>query len=204
MGGPDRRKRRTVRLGKGFVTRAYLGAVLVVVATLPDPAEPTALLDWSEWDGQPAVPLSERPRYTDATSVDTLDARCLRRLVRDCSVQLEVPGRQCGDGMVESDDFRVPFFYSRPSCGFEVRVMSKGCRSSLLSAACATHPSASCRLKRFCGNLQQLGYRITERIQYQTGILKETYILVLVENILAQLFRRSGVPCQRMPLAVQT
>lgn len=114
MGGFNPPKRRKV-----LVTLVYLAAVLVMAAT--DSAEPTVLLDWSEWNGQPAVPLSERRQYTDTNSGTALGAHCLRRLVRECSVRLEVPGRQCGDVMIERDDYRVPFFYSRPSCGFEVR-----------------------------------------------------------------------------------
>lgn len=60
MGGPNRRRWETVRSGKGFVERAYLRTLLMMVATLTDSAEPIDLLDWSEWDGQPAVPPSER------------------------------------------------------------------------------------------------------------------------------------------------
>ncbi|CAM9867121.1 unnamed protein product [Pylaiella littoralis] len=122
MRGSNQSKRGRVRSSKGLFTVIYVGAVLVMAATDPDSAKSTFLLDWSEWAGQPATPLSERRQYTDAASSTALDPRCLRRLVRECSLRLEVPGRQCGDGMVESDDFRVPFFYSRPSCGFEALV----------------------------------------------------------------------------------
>ncbi|CAN0080944.1 unnamed protein product [Pylaiella littoralis] len=122
MGGSTQSKREKVRSSKGLFTVIYVGAVLVMAVTFPYSAKSTFLLDWSEWAGQPAVPLSERRQFTDATSSTALDPRCLRRLVRECSLQLEVPGRRCGDAMVERDDFRVPFFYSRPSCGFEAPV----------------------------------------------------------------------------------
>lgn len=125
MAGSNRPKRGKARSGKGLATRIYLGAVLAVAVALPSSASPAALVDWSEWDGQPAVHISERrPENTDATSGATTTlttARCLRRLVRECSLQLELQGPECEDDTITSGGFRVPVFYSRPSCGFEVR-----------------------------------------------------------------------------------
>lgn len=107
------------------------------------------LLDWSEWDSAPPVPpgrtSEEAPVFEGRDNGDLADGRrvevptdfpeevaCqerwrLRRLVYECSRQLELPGFGCavggeggegGDGV--DDDYRVPFFFSQKACGFEV------------------------------------------------------------------------------------
>lgn len=116
---------RRARWGRALVvTMVFVGAVLVIVAELLTSVTPAAgSLDWSEWQDHQSTPLMERRQYTNASTAPTMSKPCLRDLVRGCSLQLELPGRQCGHDVTANDDFRVPFFYSRPSCGFEVRII---------------------------------------------------------------------------------
>lgn len=90
------------------------------------------LLDWSEWDDEsPRVLVRGRtepsiggPTMGSATGSclpGTCQQQQLRQLVHECSRQLKLPDLGCGHDFVTDDDYRVPYFESLPSCGFEVR-----------------------------------------------------------------------------------
>lgn len=120
--------RRRARWGRGLLP------VVFVTAALPNSGTQAAVsLDWSEWHDHSGTPLMERRQYTSATNATTMSTPCLSDLVHGCSLDLELPGRQCGNDVTANDDFRVPFFYSRPSCGFEVGAHCRRNSSHILS-----------------------------------------------------------------------
>lgn len=113
----------------------------------------TTTVDWDEWDDpSPVLPSAGKEKERGEPWVVSLAAsperdeqqqqqeelQQLRRLVHECSQRLELPGIRCGDDnmAVLDDNFRVPFFYSQPSCGFEVGSFVSSCVKSGNNPSC--------------------------------------------------------------------
>lgn len=113
---------------RGLAVRMlYASVVLVLAASLLALSSPAGMLVGEEREHPPAVPLSYRTELSPNRRV--LGGGCLRRLVHDCSRRLNLEGLRCEDDVGGRDELRVPRFDAQPSCGFEVRLVTKTIRS---------------------------------------------------------------------------